>query len=314
MSQFKAQVSLLSSLFFVLLLLSSVGQASTSVPPLLLSLDVERPGDVEALATINLEDPATYFITGQFALDHPELVGKLAQNGTIGSHSHTHQRLTEMDADGIRRDLLDSIKALESATGKAPIWFRSPFLEINDEILTIAADLGFRYDSSEAERWVNQGLLEEFPISMNTTSRILFSDYDIFISYSLDDQMTLELLKQNYLDRFGTGRPFVFLLHPSIIAEKADLLHQFIDFVKSEGGTLMSFDSYLERFQPSHDPMIGVTLDYSVMALDSDQVAKDLETLGVTDVFVETHDGAGGFLSDESGDTAQLQRVVPLHP
>ena len=312
MSKPKTQVSLLTSLLFVLLVLPSAGLASASVPPLLLSLDVEKPSDVEALATINLEDPATYFVTGQFALDHPGLVGKLSKNGTIGSHSHTHQRLTEMDADGIRQDLLNSIKALESATGEAPIWFRSPFLEINDEILTIAADLGFRYDSSEAERWVKQGLLGEFPISMNTTSRILFSDYDIFISYSLDDQMTLELLKQNYLDRFGTGRPFVFLLHPSIIVEKADLLHQFIDFVKSEGGELLSFDAYLERFQPSRSPMIGISLDLSVMDLDRDRVVMDLKKIGVTDVFVETHDSDRSAVGGDKGDFDHLQPIVPL--
>lgn len=312
MSKRKIQVSLLTSLLFVLLVLCSVGWASTSVPPLLLSLDVEKPGDVQALATINLQDPATYFVTGQFALDHPGLVGELSQKGTIGSHSHTHQRLTEMDADGIRQDLLSSIKALESATGEAPIWFRSPFLEINDEILTIAADLGFRYDSSEAERWVKQGLLEEFPISMNTTSRILFSDYDIFISYSLDDQMTLELLKQNYLDRFGTGRPFVFLLHPSIIAEKADLLHRFIDFVKSEGGELLSFDAYLERFQPSPDPMIGISLGHGVMELDRDRVVMDLKNIGVTDVFVETRNGSRSPVGGDNGDFEHLQPMVPL--
>ena len=297
----------------ILLAVTSLPQVSVAAPPLLLSLDVERSGDVKALAKIDLQDPATYFVTGEFATNFPVLVRDLAQRGTVGSHSYAHPRLTEMEPEAVFQDLLNSVKAIESATGQPPIWFRAPFLEINEEIMEIAAELGFRYDSSEAERWVNQSVLKEFPISMNATSRILISDYDIFHSYALDDQMTLELLKQNYLDRFGTGRPFVFLLHPSIIAEKADLLHLFIDFVKRQGGQLMSFDTYLQQHRGADDWRIGIHLDPGSTKSEPEALIRDLQTLGVTDVFVRIHDDSGNSYLEAETDTAQTrQRLIRL--
>lgn len=297
----------------ILLVATSLPQVSVAAPPLLLSLDVEQSGDVDALAKINLQDPATYFVTGEFAATFPSLVRDMAQKGTVGSHSYAHQHLIEMAPEAVFQDLLNSVKAIESATGQPPIWFRAPFLEINDEIMEIAAELGFRYDSSEPERWVSQGVLEEFPISINATSRILFSDYDIFHSYALDDQMTLELLKQNYLDRFGTGRPFVFLLHPSIIAQKADLLHIFIDFVKLQGGQLMSFDTYLQQRRGADDWRIGIHLDPGSTETDPEALISDLQTLGVTDVFVRTHDDSGiSYLEADTNDVGTRQRLISL--
>ena len=313
MSNSDLRLPFIGLLLLILLAVPCVLYASAAAPPLLLSLDVERSGDVEALAKIDLQDPATYFVTGEFANNYPIVVRDLAKRGTVGSHSYSHPRLTEMDAEAIYQDLLNSVKAIQSATGQPPIWFRAPFLEINDEVMSIAADLGFRYDSSEADRWVSQSVLTEFPISMNATSRILISDYDIFYSYALDDQMTLELLKQNYLDRFGTGRPFVFLLHPSIIGEKADLLHVFIDFVKRQGGQLMSFDGYLEQRQQSEASNIGVYIDPSSVEANVDDFTEDLLTLGVTDVFIRTQSDSGrSFLNADEVDRQTHQRFVQL--
>lgn len=257
-----------------------------SAPPLLLSLDVEKNGDVESLSILNLQEPATYFVTGKFALSYPETVRKLATRGTIGSHSHAHLQMKELEADLVRQDLLASSKAIEAATGKAPVWFRAPFLEFNTEILRTAYELGFRYDSSMSERWVQQQIMSEFPISMNSTGRILFSDYNIFSTYGLASEMALDMLKENYLDRTSTGRPFIFLLHPSIISQHKDLLYRFIDFVKQQGGICMSFDQYLDQFSKTKSATLGIHLDPLAGKLDVKNILSDFRLLGVTDVFI----------------------------
>lgn len=257
-----------------------------SAPPLLLSLDVEKDSDVESLSILNLQEPATYFVTGKFSLSYPEIVRKLATLGTIGSHSHAHLQMEELDADLVRQDLLASKKAIEAATGKTPIWFRAPFLAFNKEILRTAYEVGFRYDSSMSERWVQQHLMSEFPISMNSTGRILFSDYNIFSTYGLASEMALDMLKENYLDRFATGRPFIFLLHPSIISQHKDLLYRFIDFVKQQGGACMSFDQYLDQFSKTMSATLGIHLDPLAGKLDVKSILSDFRLLGVTDVFI----------------------------
>jgi len=286
----------------LLLSLSAVGSPmkANAGPPLLLSLDVEKVTDGDALAILDLDVPATYFITGEFALQFPDVVKSLARKGTIGSHSHRHGRLTEMDTVDVHLDLLNSSQAIEAATGSAPVWFRAPFLDVNENVLSIASDLGFIYDSSESERWLQQRILKEFPISRNTTDRILLSDYDIFMTYGLDDQMALELLKENYVVRQKSDRPFIFLLHPSIISEHADVLHQFIEFVSLTGGECLSFDQYVHKMTAPSSARIAIEIDTRVPDLDIDTTIQDILNLTVTDVYLPVIDKDGDSIFDDN--------------
>jgi len=199
----------------------------------------------------------------------------------------------------VRQDLRTSSQAIAAATGHSPVWFRAPYLEINEQVLTIARELGFLHDSSEPERWVQQQILNEFPISINDTGRVLLSDYDFFTAYGLDDMMTLDMLKENYLSRYETGRPFVFLLHPSIIVEHKEVLHQFIAFVKTQGGSCLSFDQYLQRIvaEPSAKS-IGVRIDLSLGPLDVKRTISDMVDAQVTDVFIKAQDKTGHIYFD----------------
>lgn len=304
----------------VLLLMPSNLLGRESAPPLLLSFDVELDNHVQALEKLNLKDPATYFVTGQFAGKFPKTTRELSKVGTVGSHSFSHPNLTELSLEEIRKDLQESSQAIESATGHAPIWFRAPYLAVNEEVLTVARDLGFLYDSSEPERWLQQKVLREFPISINDTNRILFSDYDFFSSFGFDDMMALDLLKENYLSRYETGRPFVFLLHPSIIAEHSDVLHQFIAFVKDQGGQCLSFDQYLEQIlADSPVDNVGVRIDLSLGTLDINSTISNLVEAQVTDAFVLARDKTGQVYYDKENakdgsiETQFSQLVRGLH-
>lgn len=272
-------------------LVGAVGAESTA--PLLLSLDVEKESDVESLKKINLQEPATYFVTGAFALQFPEVVAELAKQGTIGSHSHSHPYLTQLSHQEVRADLLASVEAIQSATGQAPVWFRAPYLDLNDAVLTVAHAIGFRHDSSEPERWAQQHVLSEFPISINATGRILFSDYDIFHTFSLDRDMALNMLKENYLNRLRTGRPFVLLLHPDIIVHYTEVLHKFIAFVKQQGGNCLSFDQYRQQLLAESAVRIGVRIDLSTSKIDPQRTISELQSAHVTDVFLLVRDRTG---------------------
>jgi len=297
----------------VIITCSSALSGSAALPPLLLSLDVEKDSDVEALSILNLQEPATYFVTGKFAETFPETVRNLSLRGTIGSHSYEHLRMKDLEIERVREDLLASSRAIEAATGTAPVWFRAPFLEFSEPLLKTAAELGFRYDSSMSERWVHQQAMNEFPISINSTGRILFSDYNIFSTYGLDAEMALELLRENYLERVSSGRPFIFLLHPSIIVEQKELLYRFIDFVKQQGGSCMTFDQYLNSFSSKQNTTVGVHLDPQAMTVTSEKMVGDFKTLGVTDVFVDMHGIANkGQKGHSTSPPAVLENLVLL--
>ena len=97
---------------------------------------------------------ATFFIVGWVAERHPRLVDAVRQAGhEIGSHSHLHRKVYELDANAFRADLRASFRALEDAGAPRPAMFRAPEWSINHRslwALDVLAGEGVRIDASMA--------------------------------------------------------------------------------------------------------------------------------------------------------------------
>jgi len=97
---------------------------------------------------------ATFFVVGWVAERHPRLVDAVLQAGhEIGSHSHLHRKVYELDADGFRADLRASLQAVEEAGAPRPAMFRAPEWSINDRslwALDVLAGEGVHVDASMA--------------------------------------------------------------------------------------------------------------------------------------------------------------------
>lgn len=66
---------------------------------------------------------------------HPELTRAAAAAGhEIVNHSYTHPHFKELDAAAIRQEVADTQAAVEKATGRAPVWFWSPFGDWDERI------------------------------------------------------------------------------------------------------------------------------------------------------------------------------------
>jgi peptidoglycan/xylan/chitin deacetylase (PgdA/CDA1 family) len=73
--------------------------------------------------------PATLFVTGLFARRNAPRLGQLAKSPLIEveNHSWDHpQHMERLDAESIRREVEDADRAIESATGTRPRFFRFP--------------------------------------------------------------------------------------------------------------------------------------------------------------------------------------------
>jgi len=97
---------------------------------------------------------ATFFVVGWVAERHPQLVADVVAAGhEIGSHSHTHQRVYELERDAFRDDLRRSQRAI-AACGASPVtMFRAPEWSINDRslwALETLAEEGVTVDASMA--------------------------------------------------------------------------------------------------------------------------------------------------------------------
>lgn len=88
--------------------------------------------------------PATLFVSGRWALNHPEEMAALAQNPLfeIGNHAFIHPRLTELPPERIRDELLFTQRVLFSFTGKVPRLFRPPYGVHSAALVEEAARLG----------------------------------------------------------------------------------------------------------------------------------------------------------------------------
>jgi polysaccharide deacetylase family protein (PEP-CTERM system associated) len=95
---------------------------------------------------------ATFFVVGEVAERHPELIKKIHNEGhEIASHSYSHKRLHELGKEKFEEDLRKSTKLLESIINDKIIGFRAPSYSLDQDTiwaLDILENLGYKYDTS----------------------------------------------------------------------------------------------------------------------------------------------------------------------
>jgi polysaccharide deacetylase family protein (PEP-CTERM system associated) len=99
------------------------------------------------------EHKATFFILGNVAEKHPELIRTISDAGhEIASHGYNHQSIFNLSPKQVREDVGSSVKLLEDLTGKKVIGFRAPDFSIREYLFEwyceALAENGLKYDSS----------------------------------------------------------------------------------------------------------------------------------------------------------------------
>ncbi len=96
---------------------------------------------------------ATFFILGNVAKKHPELIRKISDAGhEIASHGYHHQAIFDLTPAQVKEDVSSSVKLLEDISGKKVIGYRAPDFSIREYLFEwyceALAENGLRYDSS----------------------------------------------------------------------------------------------------------------------------------------------------------------------
>jgi len=283
-------------------------QATPSASPVLVTFDVADDGDATALSELAFDRPATFFIAGAFAERHPALVQKLAMRATIGSLAYAEQDLTRLDPETLHREVLLGKLVTEQAAGKPVLWFRAPALASNPAVVREVKRAGFRYDSSDLERWPRQFELHALPVSTEDRGHRPVSDHELFRSASVSDADALAWLIARYDERATTGRPLLLALHPRLIATHRAVLEGFIAHVERRGGEWLSADGYVERVMQTLPRRWGIWVDLSQHPHDAAQLARDVEAAGITDVFLQAKDADGNRYYAHPGDGGPVPR------
>jgi polysaccharide deacetylase family protein (PEP-CTERM system associated) len=94
----------------------------------------------------------TFFVVGEMAEAHPELVEEIASRGhEIGLHGWRHQPLTELSPDELRTDVARGKALLEDLAGRPVLGFRAPTFSLVPDsrwAVDVLHDAGFTYSSS----------------------------------------------------------------------------------------------------------------------------------------------------------------------
>lgn len=86
---------------------------------------------------------ATFFLWGEHAAAHPELVRAIAAAGhVLGNHTWTHPHLTGVSADARDQEVRRTQDLLVSLTGVRPVLFRPPYGDTDPSVAQTAAAHG----------------------------------------------------------------------------------------------------------------------------------------------------------------------------
>ncbi|MCM3694186.1 polysaccharide deacetylase family protein [Neobacillus niacini] len=105
---------------------------------------------------------ATFFMIGEQMRNHPEVVKQVAEQGhEIGNHTFTHPKLSQLSLEDCREEIDQTEKLIENMTGQKPVVFRPPYLDYNQDTVSIVQQKGYSMIGAlnlEAQDWEQPGV------------------------------------------------------------------------------------------------------------------------------------------------------------
>ncbi len=166
---------------------------------------------------------ATFYMIGQQIDANPATAAAVHAGGhELGNHTLTHPKLTQLAPDAVRAELVQTDERIRSITGTPPRTFRPPFLDVNDEILALAAELGYWSIGAvnlETRDWEQPGIdhiVEQTRESVGSGSILVFHDGFGDRSQSVEAvrMLVAELAEQDY--RFVTVSELLASASPGV--------------------------------------------------------------------------------------------------
>ena len=216
--------------------------------------------------------PATFFVPGYTAEQHPEALRAIAAAGhEIGHHGYLHEAPNFLEPEEEKRILSKGIDILEKMTGKRPVGYRSPSAELSPVSLDLLVEAGFLYDSSllGADRpyWApgheQQKDLLEIPIAIELTdsTHFMFLYTPIVLPGLSAPSKVGEIWQGDFDGLYAERGDTVFLItcHPQVIGRphRMQMLERLIIHILQHEG--IWFAQMREITQLYHDPKSNAT-------------------------------------------------------
>ncbi len=112
-----------------------------------LTFDISWGGKTLPLVLKVLQDnqvPATFFLSGPWAVQHPDLVKAIVNGGhEVASHGDKHINLSQYSKEEVKKNISKAYDDLLSAAGRVVPFFRPPNGDYDDVVIDTARELGF---------------------------------------------------------------------------------------------------------------------------------------------------------------------------
>lgn len=87
----------------------------------------------------------TFFLVGFWSEKYADKIKEIDAAGLdIGTHSNTHPKMSQLTSSQIEEELTVSMNLITSVTNKEVRFFRPPYGDYNDQLLTVANNLGLQ--------------------------------------------------------------------------------------------------------------------------------------------------------------------------
>lgn len=110
----------------------------------------------------NAKGKATFFMIGEQMRNHPEIVKQVAAQGhEIGNHTYTHPKLSQLSSAECWEEIQETEKLIEELAGRKPVVFRPPYLDYNQETVSILQQKEYPMIGAvnlEAQDWEQPGV------------------------------------------------------------------------------------------------------------------------------------------------------------
>ncbi|WP_366347217.1 polysaccharide deacetylase family protein [Paenibacillus amylolyticus] len=149
---------------------------------------------------------ATFFMIGKEIEAHPEIAAEVYRGGhEIANHTYTHPDLTKLTLEEAGEELQRAEHLVQEVTGKPARSFRPPYFGVNDDILSLAAERGYRTIGAvngDAKDWDNPGVEH---IVEHTRSVVKPGSVLIFHDGYGDRSQTVEAVRMLVEELVGEG-------------------------------------------------------------------------------------------------------------
>ena len=142
-----------------------INEVSTSQKAVAITFD-DGPNPIYTPEVLDIfakaEGKATFFMIGEQMKKNPEIVKKVAEQGhEIGNHTFSHPKLSELSPADCLSEIERNEEIIQELTGQLPVVFRPPYLDYNNDTISILKDKGYPMIGAlnmEAQDWEQPGV------------------------------------------------------------------------------------------------------------------------------------------------------------